>query len=142
NRPSPARTSTSMRWPRSRRWAPTRASTARGSASSACPKAARSALMAAHERQIAAASVPAGLRYALHVPFYPACVTQYWQPRTSGAPIRILTGANDTYVGLEPCQTYAAALRAGGADIELIAFPGAAHGFDFGSRAWSDPRGE
>jgi dienelactone hydrolase len=39
-------------------------------------KGGTSALMAAHERQIAAAGVPAGLRYALHVPFYPACVTQ------------------------------------------------------------------
>jgi dienelactone hydrolase len=105
-------------------------------------KGGTSALMAAHERQIAAAGVPAGLRYALHVPFYPACTSQYYQPRTSGAPIRILSGAADTYVGVEPCQTYANALRAAGADIDVIVFPGAAHGFDGGTRAWSDPRGE
>ena len=47
-------------------------------------KGGTSALMAADENLIAAAGVPTGLRYALHVPFYPSCAVQYHQPRTIG----------------------------------------------------------
>ncbi len=104
-------------------------------------KGGTSSLMASHERLVMAAGVPAGLRYALHVPFYPACAVQYYRPVTTGAPIYMLLGGADTYVGIEPCQTYAEALRAGGARIEVTVFPGAMHGFD-GGRAYFTPRGE
>lgn len=104
-------------------------------------KGGTSTLMAAHERRLAQAGVPAGLRYALHVPFYPSCDTQYYQPKTTGAPIYMLLGGSDTYVGTEPCTTYAEALRAAGARIEVKIYPGAMHGFD-GGRAYSMPRGE
>jgi dienelactone hydrolase len=104
-------------------------------------KGGTSALMASHENLIAAAGVPAGLRYALHVPFYPSCSTQYRQPRTPGAPIHMLLGGADSYVGVEPCQTYAEALRAGGARIEVTVYPGAGHGFD-GGRAFFNNMGE
>jgi hypothetical protein len=85
--------------------------------------------------------VPAGLRYALHVPFYPSCAAQYWKPVTTGAPIFMLLGASDTYVGFEPCQTYGEALKANGARVEVTVYPGAMHGFD-GGAAYFDPRGE
>ena len=104
-------------------------------------KGGTSALMAAHERQVVAAGIPAGLRYALHVPFYPSCSAQYYQPQTTGAPIYMLLGGADTYVGFEPCQTYAGALQAAGGRAEVTVFPGAMHGFD-GGRAYFEPRGE
>lgn len=104
-------------------------------------KGGTSALMAAHETLVAAAGVPAGLRYALHVPFYPSCGTQYYRPRTTGAPIYMLLGGADTYVGFEPCQTYGEALRAAGARVEVTVLPNAPHGFD-GGRPYVDPRGE
>jgi dienelactone hydrolase len=104
-------------------------------------KGGTSALMAAHEAQVAAAGIPAGLRYALHVPFYPSCSAQYYRPQTTGAPIYMLLGGADTYVGFEPCQTYGEALRAAGARVEVTVFPGAMHGFD-GGRAYFDPKGE
>jgi len=104
-------------------------------------KGGTSTLNAALERPNTLAGVPAGLRYALHVPFYPSCATQYYRPRMTGAPIYMLLGANDTYVGTEPCTTYADALRAAGATIEVKIYPGAMHGFD-GGRAYSVPRGE
>jgi dienelactone hydrolase len=104
-------------------------------------KGGTSTLMAAHERQVTAAGVPAGLRYALHVPFYPSCASQYYQPKTTGAPIYMLLGGGDTYVGVEPCQTYADVLRAAGARIEVTVFPNAMHGFD-GGRAWFNAMGE
>ncbi len=104
-------------------------------------KGGTSALMAAHERLATAAGLPAGLRYALHVPFYPSCTTQYWKPVTSGAPILMLLGASDTYVGYEPCQTYGEALKANGARVDVTVYPGAMHGFD-GGAPYFDPRGE
>lgn len=104
-------------------------------------KGGTSALLAAHEQQVVAAGIPAGLRYALHVPFYPSCSAQYYQPRTTGAPIYMLLGGADTYVGFEPCQSYAGALQAMGGRVEVTVFPGAMHGFDSG-RTYFDPRGE
>jgi len=104
-------------------------------------KGGTSALMAAHVSQMAAAGVPSGLRYALHVPFYPSCTTQYYRPRTTGQPIHMLLGGADTYVGVEPCTTYAETLRANAAHVEVKMYPGAGHGYD-GGRAYSNPRGE
>ncbi len=104
-------------------------------------KGGTSALMAAHEAQVAAAGIPAGLRYALHVPFYPSCGAQYYRPQSTGAPIHMLLGGADTYVGFEPCQTYGEALRAAGARVEVTVFPNAMHGFD-GGRTYFEPRGE
>ena len=98
--------------------------------------------MAAHEQLVAAAGVPAGLRYALHVPFYPSCNTQYYRPQTTGAPIYMLLGGADTYVGVEPCQTYAEALRAAGARVEVKVFPECQHGFDGGRALGRSRRGE
>jgi dienelactone hydrolase len=104
-------------------------------------KCGTSARMAAHESQVVAAGVPAGLRYALHVPFYPSCSVQYYKPRSTGAPIFMLLGGADSYVGHEPCETYAAAMRAEGARIEVKVFPGAGHGFD-GGAPYFVPQGE
>lgn len=101
-----------------------------------------SSLMAAHERIIAGASIPAGLRYALHVPFYPACFAHYYKPKTTGAPIYMLIGGADSYVGVEPCTTYASALQAAGARLEVKIYPNAAHGFDSTGAPWFDPMGE
>lgn len=104
-------------------------------------KGGTSTLMAAHEQLVVAAGIPAGLRYALHVPFYPSCSTQYYRPRTTGAPIYLLLGGADSYVGFESCQTYGNALRAAGGRVEVTVFPNAPHGFD-GGRPYFDPRGE
>lgn len=76
---------------------------------------------------------PDGLRFALHVPFYPWCGTQHYKPKTTGAPIYILLGAADTYIGVEPCKEYAGVLKAEGARVEVVVYPGAKHGFDGGS---------
>lgn len=87
------------------------------------------ALLTALERR-AARALPAGLRFALHVPFYPGCSSHYFRPKTTGAPITMLLGGADTYTGLAPCTEYAAKLKAAGARIEVKVYPGAKHGFD------------
>ena len=89
---------------------------------------------------VVAERLPAGLRYRLHVPFYPACGAQY-RVRPTGAPIYALLGARDTYVGVEPCLAYAAKFRAAGAPIETRVYPNAGHGFD-GVRPFMDTKGE
>jgi dienelactone hydrolase len=98
------------------------------------------ALLAAHEAKAAKVS-PRGLRFALHVPFYPACVNHYYRPKITGAPIYLLLGEADTYIGVGPCREYAAILKAGGARIETVLFPGARHGFD-GASSYSVATGE
>jgi dienelactone hydrolase len=98
------------------------------------------ALLAAHEAR-AARALPAGLRFALHVPFYPWCGTQHYKPKMTGAPIYMLLGAADTYAGVEPCQRYAEALQAQGTAIEVVIYPDAPHGFD-GRRAYEVAQGE
>lgn len=90
------------------------------------------ALLAAHERR-ASRALPADLRFALHVAFYPSCSTQHYKPQSTGAPISLLLGGADTYAGAAPCQEYAAALKAEGARVEVTVYPGAPHGFDTGS---------
>ena len=104
-------------------------------------KGGTSSLMSSHQRLLTQAGIPAGLRYALPVPFYPSCGTQYAKPATTGAPIFMLLGGSDAYVGFEPCVTYGEALRTAGATVETKVFHGAMHGFD-GGRTYFVPRGE
>jgi dienelactone hydrolase len=98
------------------------------------------ALLTALERRAQRAR-PDGLRFAMHVSLYPSCDSQYFRPKSTGAPIYLLLGGADTYAGVSPCQEYAAALKAEGADIEVTVFPGAPHGFDT-ERPYRVPNGE
>jgi len=104
-------------------------------------KGAGSALSAALLAERAAAGVPQHVKYAFHVAFYPSCAVQPYRPLTTGAPMLMLLGGADTYVGFEPCQVYGGALRAAGADIEVRVFPDAPHGYD-GDQAGGDPRAQ
>ena len=74
--------------------------------------------------------LPAGLRFALHVPMYPGCETQQYLPKNSGAPMLMLLGGADSYVGVKPCTDFADKLKAAGVPIEVKIYPGAGHGFD------------
>jgi dienelactone hydrolase len=71
----------------------------------------------------------------------PSCMTQHYKPKTTGAPIYLLLGGADTYVGVAPCEEYAAALKAEGTRIETVVYQGAMHGFD-GQSAYQDAKGE
>jgi dienelactone hydrolase len=99
------------------------------------------ALLSAHERRAARAGLAPDLRFALHVPVYPACSSHYLRPKTSGAPIMMLLGGADTYVGVTPCTDYAEKLKAENAKVEVKIYAGAPHGFD-GDRAYSVATGE
>jgi dienelactone hydrolase len=74
---------------------------------------------------------PAGLRFAAHLPFYPSCNIQlYEDDKVTPRPIRIFHGEADNWTPIEPCRRYAERLRQAGADVRVIGFPGAHHGFD------------
>jgi dienelactone hydrolase len=83
-----------------------------------------------------------GPRFALHVPFYPGCDTIYRDMRTTGAPMLVLIGGADTYVGTERCIFAVERMRAAGSAVDMVVYPDAQHGWDGTGKAWSYPNGE
>jgi dienelactone hydrolase len=83
-------------------------------------------------RQFARArKLPEDFKFAVHIPLYPACVTQYRTPAPTGAPMLVLLGARDDYVGTGNCLAYVEAMKKNGAsNIKVIVYPNAEHDFD------------
>ncbi len=72
-----------------------------------------------------------GLEFAAYVPFYPDCMTTFVSDiDVVDRPIRIFGGTQDDYNPIAACKAYVARLRAAGADVEVIEYPNASHGFD------------
>jgi len=86
--------------------------------------------------------VPNGPRFALHVPFYPGCDSIYHDMRTTGAPMLVLIGGADTYVGTERCVFAVERMRAAGSQVDMIIYPNAQHGWDGIGKAWTYSNGE
>lgn len=88
------------------------------------------ALYAATKR-FATAFGAAGAEFAAFMAIYPHCGTLYRDDTlTTGKPIRILHGTGDDYYPIAPCRDYAERARNAGANIQLLEYPGASHGFD------------
>jgi dienelactone hydrolase len=87
------------------------------------------ALYAAWE-PLAEALAPQGERFAAHLPLYPAAHLRPEEPRWTGAPIRVLHGADDDYTPLRFVTELADELRPSGVEIDVRAYPGAHHSFD------------
>ena len=88
------------------------------------------ALDTAIRRVANARGLPDEVKFAVHIPLYPACLTQYRTPITTGAPILVLVGERDDYVGTENCRYYAEVMKKQGAEIRFIIYPNAEHAFD------------
>ena len=69
--------------------------------------------------------VPNGPKFALHVPFYAGCDTIYANMRTTGAPMLVLIGGADTYVGPERCVEAVNRMRAAGSAVASTSPSGA-----------------
>ncbi|HEY7579380.1 MAG TPA: dienelactone hydrolase family protein [Acetobacteraceae bacterium] len=82
--------------------------------------------------QMAKALSPDGLRFAGHVAFYAPCIARFADSRTTGAPLLMLYGADDELIRPARCEQVADDLRAGGSQVEIIAYPGAVHQWDGG----------
>jgi dienelactone hydrolase len=87
--------------------------------------------------QVAASFSPSGLRFAGHAAFYPPCIAEFENRRTTGRPVLILMGSEDELVSHARCEMAVDDLRAGGSQAQFILYPGAYHQWDGG---WSGPR--
>ena len=72
-----------------------------------------------------------GTSFAAYVALYPLCARTYIEDdRVAPRPIRILSGTADVIAPIEQCRSYVGRLRSAGADVQLIEYEGAHHGFD------------
>ena len=71
-------------------------------------------------------------RYAGHIGFYGPCITEFDEPRTTGAPLLLAWGSGDELIDPDRCGGLAEQLRAGGSDVSTVVFEGAAHQWDGG----------
>ena len=69
-------------------------------------------------------------RFAAHAPLYPFCNSWYVADKVTGAPMLMLLGGRDNYTPPEPCQEYAQWFKSKNADVTVIVYPNAYHGFD------------
>jgi dienelactone hydrolase len=70
------------------------------------------------------------LRFAAHVSFYPGCNIYAFSKRVDPTPTLLLLGEADNEFPAAACQSLAEKLRANGASIKDIVYPGANHAFD------------
>lgn len=76
------------------------------------------------------ASVEGDVRFAAHLPIYPACHLRPREMRWSPAPMRILVGEAEDYTPARHCTELTEQLSALGRPAETIVYPGAYHSFD------------
>jgi dienelactone hydrolase len=86
------------------------------------------ALTIASSRFAAAFAMPGDLRFKAVAAFYPPCQNQAGARLTM--PTEILIGASDAVTPAADCESLAKAQPAGGAELKLVVYPGAAHLFD------------
>lgn len=82
--------------------------------------------------------------FSLLIAMYPWCGDQPldFHP-ANGAPLYMLLGAEDRYVGTEVCGEFGNKLAVQGGKVEIKVYPGAQHGWDVpGSAHWGDAKGE
>lgn len=72
----------------------------------------------------------AGIGFRAFFAFYPYCNLEFVHPPTVYAPARIFAGERDDFSPANRCVALAESLRAHGADIATIVYPGAQGGFD------------
>lgn len=78
-----------------------------------------------------------GTRFAGHIGFYGPCITEFDEPKTTGAPLLLAWGSGDELIDAKRCGTLADQLRSGGSSVRTMIFDGAAHQWDGG---WSGSR--
>jgi dienelactone hydrolase len=82
--------------------------------------------------------------FATLIAMYPWCGDMPLDFRpTSSAPLHMLLGADDRYVGVEGCNEYGKKFASAGGNLTLKIYPGAQHGWDTpGATHWSDAAGQ
>jgi len=70
-----------------------------------------------------------GLKFAVHIPLYPACL-QFEEYNLTGSPLLVLCGKKDDWVGVGACDDLVEDLKGVNYPVEYVVFPGAYHNFD------------
>ncbi|MGD0761956.1 MAG: dienelactone hydrolase family protein [Roseiarcus sp.] len=86
------------------------------------------ALKIASSRFAVAFALPDGARFKVAAAFYPPC--DNLDKARLNIPTLILVGEADDVTPAADCRRLAEAQPAGGGDVRLVVYPGAAHGFD------------
>jgi dienelactone hydrolase len=80
-------------------------------------------------------------KFALLFALYPWCGDLPMDFRPTDAPLTMLLGSNDTYVGTASCREYAKKFEAAGGKLTLKVYEGGRHGWDVtGATSWQNPR--
>lgn len=82
---------------------------------------------ASHEPSVNSV-LPGGPRFKAHVPMYPGC-TVYERYEPTGAPLLFLLGGADNYTSVAGCLRLIESMKAAGAVVDQVVYPGAHHGF-------------
>ena len=78
-------------------------------------------------------------RFAVLIALYPWCGEMPIDFGSSGAPLLMLLGGKDTYVGTASCREYAQRFQAAGGKLTLKVYDDGRHGWDVpGPTAWTD----
>jgi dienelactone hydrolase len=78
------------------------------------------------------AYAPEGASFAAYIGFYTPCnTTMIDDEKVSAKPIRLYHGIDDNWVPVGPCRDYVARLKKAGANVDLVEYAGATHGFDY-----------
>ena len=81
--------------------------------------------------------------FALLVALYPWCGELPLDFSPTGAPLTMLLGGSDTYVGTASCREFAKKFEAGGGELALKLYDGARHDWDFpGPATWTMARAQ
>jgi dienelactone hydrolase len=74
---------------------------------------------------------PKDVAFAAYVSLYPPCTREYIDDaKVADRPIRIFHGTADVIAPIERCRAYVRRMQAAGADVRLVEYDGAHHGFD------------
>lgn len=73
---------------------------------------------------------PDGLRFAAHMPVYPACHIRTEDNRWSSAPMCILMGEAEDYTPAAPAAELVEDINAHGGNAEIVLYPDSYHSFD------------
>ncbi len=79
-------------------------------------------------------AIEGDLRFALHIALYASCSIPYRSNAVTGAPMVLLLGGADGYTPASHCRRYADWFREKGADVRMVVYDGAHHGFDSQAR--------
>jgi dienelactone hydrolase len=81
--------------------------------------------------------------FSLLIALYPWCGDIPMDFAAAGAPLVMLLGGEDTYVGTAACREYAKKFEAAGGKLTLRVYPGAKHDWDVpGSTSWTERRAQ